>query len=146
MNTVPSDGPFGSNVYARACIRRLHHLPDGGLLQPCDLGHDGGGFFFEGGAHGLVIGIGDLAGFVFEIQVAQVLIDGFFALAEIAEARFFFSGVNFTGEKEDVVEGGEGEDGADEDDHTVLSSRLSVLSSDLNDAGRQNCSSKSVKG
>src|SRR5579862_6087334 len=40
-------------------------------LQPCDFGHDGGGFFFQGGAHGLVIDIGNFAGFVFKIQVAE---------------------------------------------------------------------------
>jgi hypothetical protein len=54
----------------------------------------------------LVVGVGDFAGFIFEIQVAQVFVDGFFALSKIAEAGFFFSGVDFAGEKEDVVEGG----------------------------------------
>src|SRR5258707_1337087 len=64
-----------------------------------------------------------LAGLVFEIQIAQVLVDRFLALAEIAEARLFFSGVNFAGKEENVVESGGGDDGADERDHRAVSFR-----------------------
>lgn len=90
--------PFESVPCHLSCITGLHHL-SGRLLQPRDFRHDRGGFFFERGAHRLIVRIGNLAGFVFEIQVAQVFVDGFLALAEIAETRFFFSGVDFAGKK-----------------------------------------------
>src|SRR5208337_2056826 len=87
------------------------------LLQPRDLRHDRSGFLFERRAHGLIVRVRHLARFVFEIQVAQILVSRFLALAEIAEARLFFSGVDFAGKKENVIETGEGENGADKKDH-----------------------------
>jgi hypothetical protein len=76
------------------------------LLQPRDFRHDRSRLFFERSAHGLIVRVWHFAGLVFEIQIAQVLVDRFLALAEIAEARFFFSGVDFAGEEENVVERG----------------------------------------
>src|ERR1700730_8213006 len=98
----------------------LRHLP-GSLLEPRDLGHYRSRFLFERGAHGLVVTVRHLAGFVFEIQIAQVLVDVFLALAEIAEPRLFFSGVNFAGIEENVIKSGGGHDGADEKGHRVIS-------------------------
>src|SRR6202023_1633260 len=52
---------------------------------------------------------------------AAVLVDRFLALAEIAEPRFFFSGVDFAGIEENVIKSGGGHDGADEKGHRVIS-------------------------
>ena len=87
----------------------LRRLP-GGLFQARDLRHDRGRFFFERRAHGLIVRVRNLAGLVFEIQIAQVLVDRFLALAEIAEPRLFFSGVDFAGKEENVIETGERND------------------------------------
>src|SRR5437660_6530949 len=71
--------------------------------------------------HGLVVRVRHFPGLVFEIQIAQVLVDRFLALAEIAEPRLFFSGVNFSGEEENIVKSGGGDNGANERDHRVIS-------------------------
>src|SRR5258708_29490890 len=109
-------------LYVRITVetQRLHQPPCS-LLQSRNLCHDRGCFLFERGAHGLIVRVRHLAGFVFEIQIAQVLVDRFLALAKIAEPRFFFSGVDFAGKEENVVESGGGDDGADERDHRVIS-------------------------
>src|SRR5208282_1429234 len=99
------------------CIDILLSRVGSHLLQPRDLGHDCGGFFFERGAHGLIVRVRNLAGFVFEIQIAQVFVDGFLALAEVAEAGFFLSGIDFAGEEENVVERREQENGAEKNSH-----------------------------
>src|ERR1035437_547507 len=89
--------------------KRSHHLPCS-LFEPRDFGHDRSRFLFERGAHGLIVYVGHLAGLVFEIQIAQVLVDRFLALAEIAEPRLFFSGIDFAGKEENVIESGGGYD------------------------------------
>src|SRR5437879_4389452 len=71
--------------------------------------------------HGLVVRVRHFPGLVFEIQIAQVLVDRFLALAEIAEPRFFFSGVDFAGIEENIVKSGGGDDGANKRDHRVIS-------------------------
>src|SRR5260370_11777996 len=91
------------------------------LLQPRDLRHDCSRFLFERGAHGLIVGVRHLAGLVFEIQIAQVLVDRFLALAETAKPRFFSSGIDFAGIEENVIKSGGGHDRADEKGHRVLS-------------------------
>ena len=65
----------------------------------------------------LIVRVRHLACLVFEIQIAQVFVDRFLALAEIAEPRLFFSGVDFAGKKENVIERGERNNGADENNH-----------------------------
>src|SRR5580658_1398487 len=118
---------FRKNSMYSSWPGRLHHLPRG-RLQPCDLGHDRSRFLFERCAHRLIIHGRDLAGLVFEIQVAQVLVDRFLACAEIAEARHLFSGIDLAGKEKNVVETCEGENGADEKGHWQVSSRRTSLS------------------
>src|SRR5208282_2248940 len=101
---------------------RLNNLA-GSLLQPRDLGHDRRCLFFERRAHGLIVDVRHLAGFVFEIQIAQVLVDRFLALAEIAEPRLLFSGVDFARKKENVIETGERNGATDESNHKSVSLR-----------------------
>src|SRR5207245_8118854 len=91
------------------------------LFQASDLRQNGGGFFFKRGAHGLIIGVGDFAGFQLKIQVAQILVDGFFPLSEIDEARFFRSGIDLARIEENVIEHGDCEGGADVENHWSVS-------------------------
>src|SRR5450631_2782205 len=107
-------------------MRRLRHLPRN-LLQSRDLRHDRSRFLFERGAHGLIVYVWHLACFVLEIQIAQVLVDRFLALAEIAEPGFFFSGIDFAGKEENVIKSGGCHDGADEENHRSVSLSLTSL-------------------
>src|SRR5947209_853076 len=68
-------------------IIRFLLLSEGG-----DLGEHGGGFAFERCAHRLKILLGELAGFVFEAEVAQVFVDGVAALLEVLQPRLVFAG------------------------------------------------------
>src|SRR5665213_2670200 len=78
-------------------------------------GEDGCGFGFEGVALRVEVFLGILAGAVLEVEVAEVVVDDFLALAEIVEARL----LDFDGEAglrpEDISETGDREeDGRDD--------------------------------
>src|SRR5208283_2932839 len=93
------------------------------LLQSRNLRHDRGRFLFERRAHRLIVRVRHFAGLVFEIQVAQILVDRSLALAEIAEPRLFFSSVDFAGKEKNVIETGERNHAADEGNHRSVSLR-----------------------
>ena len=48
-----------------------------------DFGQQRGGFVLQGSFQRLVVDVGHFAGFEFEVQVAQILVDGIFALAQV---------------------------------------------------------------
>jgi hypothetical protein len=60
---------------------------------------------------------GILAGFVFEVEVAEVVEEDFAALAQVFEAGFLVLGFDVALRPEDVEEGADGEEGAGEGGH-----------------------------
>ena len=52
----------------------------------------------------LIVGVGDFTGAVFEIEVAQVFVDGVFAFAQVTGASFLGSKVEVARQIEDVEE------------------------------------------
>ena len=76
------------------------------FFQAGDFGQDGGGFVLQGRFQRRVVGVGDLAGFVFEVEIAQVFVDGVFALAQIAGAGFLRTEEEPSGQVENIEEAG----------------------------------------
>jgi hypothetical protein len=60
----------------------------------------------------LVVGVGKLAGLVFEVQVAEIFVDGVFALAQIAGAGFLRAEKEFAGKIENVKQPSYGQEKA----------------------------------
>src|SRR5664279_1967383 len=56
------------------CLQNGSCRRDYVLFETRNFGHDRGGFFFERSAQRLIVCVGNLAGFVFEIQVAQIFL------------------------------------------------------------------------
>src|SRR5665213_500377 len=78
-------------------------------------GENSGCFGFEGGALRGKVFLGVFAGAVLEVEVAEVVVDDFFALAKVVEARLFDFGGEAGLRPEDVGETGDREeDGRDD--------------------------------
>src|SRR5947208_5732657 len=60
----------------------------GVTFQSCNFREQIGGFVFHSGLHRLVIAVRKFAGFVFEINVPQIFVDYFLALAQEDEQSF----------------------------------------------------------
>src|SRR5580692_2508330 len=103
-------------------INRSHHLPRN-LLQPRNLRHDRSRFLFERPVHRLIVRLWHFAGLIFEIQISQVVVDRFLALAEIAEPRFFFSCIDLAGKEKNIVETCDRKGGTDVENHRSVSLR-----------------------
>ena len=67
-----------------------------------DFGQQRRGFVFQRRFQRLVVGVGNLAGVVFEVQVAQVFVDDVFALAQVRGARFLRAQVELAGQIENI--------------------------------------------
>ena len=86
-----------------------------GDAEGVHLGEDLGGFVFEGVTLAVVVVFGELAGAELEVEVAEVVVDDVFTLAEVVEAGLLVDrdeGVALR--PEDVRTGGEQEDDAGE--------------------------------
>jgi len=90
------------------------------LAEGVHFGEDAGGFGFELVALGVVVGLGVFAGAVLEVEVAEVVVYGVAALAEVVEARFFYDCGEAGLWPEDVGEAAEGESDDGEDEHDVM--------------------------
>jgi hypothetical protein len=96
-------------------------------------GEDFGGFGFEGVALFGEVVFGVFAGFVLEVEVAEVVVDDFFALAEVVEACFFDYGGQPRLRPEDVGEAEDKQDcGSDDvlefhDNYQTQNSLLRIL-------------------
>ena len=69
-------------------------------------GEDFGGFGFQGIALLGEVVVGVFAGFVLEVQVAEIVVDHFFALAEVVEAGLFDDSAELWLRPENVGEAG----------------------------------------
>src|SRR5580765_5649469 len=83
-----------------------------------------GCFSFHAHTHAVIVGLSELARFEFKIQVAQVLIDHFFALIEISNARLVHAGFSITGGKKNVDQDACGKDATKHLDAIVNYSRI----------------------
>jgi hypothetical protein len=72
------------------------------IFQAGNLSQDGGGLVLQGRFQRLIVYIGYLARFVLEVEIAQVFVDGIFALAQIAGAGFLRTEKEFSGHVKDV--------------------------------------------
>src|SRR5579859_522008 len=93
MRAKKSESQYVSLQSAPSCSSGLQHL---------DFSQDAGSFSLHADAHGVIVGLGELAGFELEIQVAQVLVYDLFALVKIVDARFIDSGVEIAAGQKNV--------------------------------------------
>src|ERR1051326_3991077 len=98
-----------------------------GAFELLDFGQDGDGFVFQRGVHRVVIGVGHLAGLVIEVEVAQVFVDDFIALAQVLQAALVAADGIVVAQIKNVNANGGGQAHADGDSqrviHTSVSSR-----------------------
>src|SRR5579859_788115 len=87
MRAKKSESQYVSLQSAPSCSSGLQHL---------DFSQDSRSFSLHADAHGVIVGLGELAGLELEIQVAQVLIDNFLALVKIGDAGLVSTGVEIT--------------------------------------------------
>src|SRR5580658_10430694 len=106
-----------------------------GIFQAGNLGQDGSCLVLEGRLQRLIVYIGHLARSVFEVEIAQVFVDGIFAFAQIAGTGFLRTKKESSGQVEDIKERGGQHQSADEQNHRSVSLR----------AWSRNCSSSAPR-
>src|SRR5437588_4670107 len=84
-----------------------------GIFETRDFGQDGGGFVLQGRFQRCVVCVWDFAGFVLEIEIAQVFVDGLFAFAKLAGAGFLRAEVEPSWQIENIEETSDSEHHAD---------------------------------
>src|SRR2546430_5899882 len=92
-------------------------------FQHFNFSQDAGRFGFKTYAHAVIVFLGELAGFEFKIQVAQVFIDYIFTFVEIGNARLVHAGFSVTGGKKNIDENACGKDATKHFDAIVKYSR-----------------------
>src|SRR4029079_10578830 len=78
-------------------------------FETLDFGQNGGGFVFERLLHAGVVGVGNLAGLVLKIQIAQVLVYRLFALPQECGTGLLRADTEIQGDIEDVEKDNQGE-------------------------------------
>src|ERR1022692_4912746 len=107
-----------------------------GTLQPRNFGQDSSRLVLQGRLQRCIVYIGHLAGLVFEVEVAQVFVDGIFAFAQIAGSGLLRAKKKSSRQIENVKQRRDSEhQAADEPDHRSVSLR----------AWSRNCSSSAPR-
>src|SRR5512140_3812490 len=92
-------------------------------LEAFDLGEDRSGFIFERLLHAGVVHVGDFARLVFEVQIAKVFVNRFFALAQECSTSLFRTHAQGMRDVEDIKESSQGENATNQQGHRSVSLR-----------------------